>query len=172
VTFNNIVCRTTIGSRSPAKTWWFLVSLLSRVRHQTTLANSEISEARCESALADSSVLVRRVANCTFYLRALIHYHNDYGCFFMLRSFKLKWIVWRIARQWLGKHIQTGAKARNNRTSIARQRRNKHLSSTTEPVSAWSVPRSFLEESCSLQGSWVYSCGLLTSEKRKLKVLR
>jgi hypothetical protein len=44
------------------------------------------------------------------------------------------------ARQQLGKHIPEGANARNNRTSIARQRISKHASLTIEAVfSAWSV---------------------------------
>jgi hypothetical protein len=44
-----------------------------------------------------------------------------------------------IARQRLSKHIPTGANAHNNRTSIDRQRRGKHASSTIEAVfSVWS----------------------------------
>jgi hypothetical protein len=39
-----------------------------------------------------------------------------------------------IARQQLGKHIASGAKARNNRISIARQRISKHTSLTIEVV--------------------------------------
>jgi hypothetical protein len=57
-----------------------------------------------------------------------------------------------IARQQLGKHIPAGANARNSSTSIAKQRRGKHASSRIEAVfAAWSVPRSYLEE------SWRYS---------------
>jgi hypothetical protein len=45
-----------------------------------------------------------------------------------------------IARQRLGKYIPAGANARNNRTSIARQRISKHASLTIEAVfTAWSV---------------------------------
>jgi hypothetical protein len=45
-----------------------------------------------------------------------------------------------IARQQLGKHIPVEANARNNRTSIAKQRISKHASLTIEAVfSAWSV---------------------------------
>jgi hypothetical protein len=52
-----------------------------------------------------------------------------------------------IARQRFGKHIPAGTKTSNNKTSIARQRRCKHASSTIEAVFfAWSVPRSYLED--------------------------
>jgi hypothetical protein len=46
-----------------------------------------------------------------------------------------------IARQRLGKHIPAQAKARNNRTSIARQPISKHTSLLTIEalLSAWSV---------------------------------
>jgi hypothetical protein len=53
-----------------------------------------------------------------------------------------------IARQRLGKLISAGANAHNNRTSISRQQRGKHASSTIESVfSAWSGPRSYFEDS-------------------------
>jgi hypothetical protein len=39
-----------------------------------------------------------------------------------------------IARQQLGKHIHAGANARNNRTSIVRQRISEHASLTVEAV--------------------------------------
>jgi hypothetical protein len=46
-------------------------------------------------------------------------------------------VVW----QRLGKHIPAEANARDNRTSIARQRTSKHASFTTKAVfSVWSVP--------------------------------
>jgi hypothetical protein len=49
-----------------------------------------------------------------------------------------------IARQQLGKHIPAGTNARDSRTSIARQRRSKHASSTIEAMfSVWSVPRGY-----------------------------
>jgi hypothetical protein len=95
VTFNNNVYRTTIGSCSSAKIWWFILPLLSPVQLQTTLLDSDTSEVRCESALADSDVLTWGVASCTFYLRALFRYHNDPGRFCILRRFKLKWLLWR-----------------------------------------------------------------------------
>jgi hypothetical protein len=51
-----------------------------------------------------------------------------------------------IARQRVGKHIPAGANARNNRTSIARQRISKHASITIETVfSAWSVQSGYKE---------------------------
>jgi hypothetical protein len=51
-----------------------------------------------------------------------------------------------IARQRLGKHIPAGTNARNNKTSIARQRGSKHASITIEAVfSAWSVQNGYKE---------------------------
>jgi hypothetical protein len=51
-----------------------------------------------------------------------------------------------IARQRLGKHIPAGAKARNNMTSIAKQRISKHGSLRIEAVfSAWSVQSGYKE---------------------------
>jgi hypothetical protein len=51
-----------------------------------------------------------------------------------------------IARQRLCKHIPAEANARNNRTSIARQRISKHTSVTIDAVfSAWSVQRGYKE---------------------------
>jgi hypothetical protein len=51
-----------------------------------------------------------------------------------------------IARQRLGKHIPAEANARNNRTSIAKQRISKHTSLTIEAVfSAWSVQSGYKE---------------------------
>jgi hypothetical protein len=51
-----------------------------------------------------------------------------------------------IAKQRLGKHIPAEANARNNRTSIARQRISKHYSLSIEIVfSAWSVQRIYKE---------------------------
>jgi hypothetical protein len=47
-----------------------------------------------------------------------------------------------ITRQRLGKHIPAGAKARESRTYIARQRCGIHASSTIQTVfCVWSVPR-------------------------------
>jgi hypothetical protein len=51
-----------------------------------------------------------------------------------------------IAWQRLGKHILAEANARNNRTSIARQRISKHGSLTIEAVfSAWSLKSVYKE---------------------------
>jgi hypothetical protein len=50
------------------------------------------------------------------------------------------------ARQRLGKHIPAEAEARNNRTSIDRQRIIQHTSLITEAVfSAWSVQSGYKE---------------------------
>jgi hypothetical protein len=52
-----------------------------------------------------------------------------------------------VIRQRLGIHIPEEANARNNRTSIARQRISKYASLTIEAVfSAWSVQSGYKEE--------------------------
>jgi hypothetical protein len=57
-----------------------------------------------------------------------------------------------IARQRLAKHIPAGAKARNNRTSTARQRISKHVSLTIEAVFfAWSVQSGYKESFGSIE---------------------
>jgi hypothetical protein len=56
------------------------------------------------------------------------------------------------ARQWLGKHIPAEANVQNSRTSIARQRINRHSSLTIEAVfSAWSVQSGYKEVFHSLE---------------------
>jgi hypothetical protein len=61
--------------------------VLSPARLQTTLGDSDVSEVRFETALADSDALAdsealaRRVANCMFHLGALFHYHIDPSTF-------------------------------------------------------------------------------------------
>jgi hypothetical protein len=51
-----------------------------------------------------------------------------------------------IVRQRLGKHIPAKAKARNNKTSIARQRISKHASLKMEAVSSpWFAQRGYTE---------------------------
>jgi hypothetical protein len=52
-----------------------------------------------------------------------------------------------IARQHLGEHIPAEAKARNNMTSIARQRITKNACLTTEALLfAWSVQSGYIKE--------------------------
>jgi hypothetical protein len=67
---------------------------------------------------------------------------------FNLPCVKKDWKGYRpIVRQRLGKHIPAGANALNNRTHIARQRCDKHSSSTREAVfSELSVPKSYFED--------------------------
>jgi hypothetical protein len=58
-----------------------------------------------------------------------------------------------IARQRLGKHNPAGANARDNRTSIAKQRISIHASLTIEVVfSAWSVRSGYKEVFGSVRG--------------------
>jgi hypothetical protein len=57
-----------------------------------------------------------------------------------------------IARQGHGKHIPAGAKSRNNRTSIARQRISKHAALTVDGVfSPWSVQSGYKEVLSSIE---------------------
>jgi hypothetical protein len=62
-----------------------------------------------------------------------------------INEFKILWRVYPLlGNDSLAKHIPAEANARNNRTYIARQRRNKHASSTIQTVfSVGSVPRGY-----------------------------
>jgi hypothetical protein len=65
-----------------------------------------------------------------------------------------------IARQRPGKHIPAGANARNNRTSIAKQRISKHATLTIEAVfSTWSVQSEYKEVFSSIEWSEGLSFG-------------